>query len=208
MSNHYKPSPYGEAIHPWFNKPDTKYNADGVYKSGLAVGGEAAQAYKAEIDALALAGFETIMEEKGLKPADRKKWSVYYPYDVETDDEGVETGRIIFHYKQNATLRLKDGEVKKINIGLRDSQNEALKPNTPIFGGSTVCIMWKSRPVTIAGTKQAGVRLDFNMVQLIKQAEGRASSGGGFAKVEGGYVQSRGNDPDESEAPVDSSDEY
>ena len=192
--DHYKPSPHGEAIHPWLNKPDVKYNADGVFKVGLAVADEAALKFKEEIDVLAQAGFEAIMEEKGLKPAEQKKWSVYYPYEMETDDEGNETGRIIFNFKQNATIRLRDGEVKKVIIGLRDSMNEPLKANTPIFGGSTICLMWKSRPVTIAGTKQAGARLDFSMAQLIKPAEGRASGGGGFAKVEGGYVQQASED--------------
>jgi hypothetical protein len=43
-------TPKGVAIHPWLEKPDTKYNANGIFKVTLRVPGEEALDLVAKID--------------------------------------------------------------------------------------------------------------------------------------------------------------
>lgn len=198
MGSHYKPSPQGEAIHPWINKPDTKYNAEGLFHVDLAVSGQEGQDMMEEVRLESDAAFERIVAEKELKPAEAKKWSTYYPYTVEEDEEGKPTGRVIFKFKQNAKIRQPDGAMKKFIMGIRDSADKALK-DVNIFPGAILRAMWKARAVTMSGTKQIGVRLDFSMVQVIAQADNRR----GFGAVEGGFTQ---GEPDTNDAGSEDAD--
>ena len=76
----YQPSPIGIARHSWINKPDTKFNTEGLYHTGLIMGDgvvstvEEAQAFKALIDAdveVAYADEFAKLTEK-MKPGERK----------------------------------------------------------------------------------------------------------------------------------------
>lgn len=186
MGTKYKTSPIGTARHCWINRPDTKFNADGLYHTKLVLEGDDAAAFKAEIDADVERAYTEEADKavsEGMKPAELKKWSKYYPYEVETDDEnGNPTGRVIFVFKQNAQIRLKDGTVKPFEVGIRDRKNKAINDN--VFGGAEIRVLYAPRAIKMATAKQFGVRLDFSMVQLIKSAP---KSGGGFDEIDGAY---------------------
>lgn len=179
MGKNYYDSPFGIAVHPWINKPDTKFNEDGVYKAGLRLGGPEAIALKEKVDAQAEAYFNETTAE--MTAGERKKWSLYVPYEVEEDDEGNPTGFIVFDFKQNAKIRQKDGSTKDVVIGIKDARNNDM--HKPVFGGSELRIRYSFRGIKMASTKQAGIRLDFAMVQVRKLAQG--SGGGGFGVVDG-----------------------
>lgn len=185
----YRASPIGISRYVWVNKPDTKFNAEGLYKLGLAPldGAEAAK-FKEQIDEAAGVAFNE--ETADMTAGERKKWSLYVPYTEEEDDEGNPTGRIWFQFKQNATIKLRDGTVKEIQIGIFDAADKRIALD--VYGGSTVRVMYRPRAVRIATNKQAGVRLDFCKVQVIQLAE--RGSEGGFGGVEDGYVHDDAED--------------
>lgn len=187
MGQKYKQSPIGIARHAWINKPDTKYNADGLYHVKLVLQSDDAEAFKKEIDALVEEAYKSEAELAGLKPADLKKWGKYYPYEVEEDDQGAPTGYVAFIFKQNAKIKLRDGGVKQFKVGIRDGKNAETDEN--VFGGSTIRVLYAPRNVKLATAKQFGVRLDFSMVQLIKKAP---MTGGGFDEVDGAYTDDTG----------------
>lgn len=177
----YKPSPFGAAKYPWITKADTEFNDGGLFHVKVVVAPEdGAQEYKAEIKHGADAAFEAAME--GKSPAERKKWSPYYPFEDVLDDAGNETGAVEFTFKQNQTIRLKDGTTKKVSIRVVDHQDKDTK--APVFGGSILRCMYAARPATIASARQVGVRLDFCAVQVKEFKQG--NQGGGFGAVEGG----------------------
>lgn len=178
----YRPSPAGIAVYPWLNKPDTKFNADGVFKTGLILEGAEAQKLKEELDAASQVAFDE--ETADLAPAARKKWRLYLPYEEEETEEGHKTGRITFNFKQNATIKV-EGQPKAIQIAIFDAADKEV--HTPIFGGSTIRVMYRPRNTKIAASQQAGVKLDFLKVQLVKLAERKNDSG--FGAVEGGFVE-------------------
>lgn len=182
----YYDSPFGIADHPHINKPDTKFNPDNpVFKLGLDVAGEEAEKLASKIDAEAQAAFNAFFEEgegKSLTPAERKKFSVYLPYERLEDDEGNPTGVIRFHFKQNQKLRLRDGTTKLIQIGLYDAAGNEM--DKLVRHGSEVRLRFSIRPIPMKSLKQVGSRLDFAMVQVRKLAEGGPR---GFGAVDG-YV--------------------
>lgn len=182
----YRASPPGIAAYPWLNKPDVKFNVDGVFKTGLVVEGAEAQKLKEQLDVAAQKAFEE--ETADMAPAERKKWGIYVPYEEEETDDGHKTGRITFNFKQNAVIKV-EGEPKPIKIAIFDAADKEV--HTPIFGGSTIRVMFRERNTKIAASKKIGVKLDFLKVQLIKLHERKNDSG--FGAVEGGYV---GDDED------------
>lgn len=175
----YHMSPFGEAVHPWLNRPDTKFNEGGVFKVGLRLRGEIAQSYMAKVKVQSDRYFEEVTAE--MTPGERKKWTVYYPFEEVEDDNGDKTGEVVFDFKQNHTLRLKSGEEKKVQLRLQDGAGK--DTTRAIMGGSELRTMYAFRDIKMVSTKQAGVRLDFCGAQVMKFSKG--SSGGGFGAVEG-----------------------
>ncbi len=188
----YQDSPFGIAQFPHLNRPDAKFNPDNpLYKTGLVLEGDTAEAMVVKVDAAADAAFEDYFNGNGegakLAPGLKKKaledWKVYRPYERELDGEtGEPTGRIVFDFKQNAHIKLRDGTVKDIQIGLYDAAGKEMK--ALVRGGSEIRVNYSMRPITMTSLKKVGVRLDFSRVQVRKLSEGNS---GGFGAVEG-YV--------------------
>lgn len=183
----YEFSPLGETqVGTWINKADIKFNEAGVFKSPILVTGTDALRFKEKVDVAAQAYFEEQTEE--MTPGERKKWNLYVPYEEVEDDEGNPTGGIVFDFKQNATIRLRDGTEKAVKIAVKDSKNADL--DKAIFPGTVLRTMFAFRGIKVAGTKQLGVRMDFAAVQIFKLSEGRGSgSFGNFGELEGGFDQ-------------------
>ena len=191
MAKHYV-SPIGLFEYPWVNRADTQYNADGIFHVKLILSVEEAEGLKAQIDAASLSAFEK--ETDKLTPGEKKKWNVFYPYQMVEDAEGNETGEIKFTFKQNRKFTGRDGKEVIAKITIRDS-NDVVRDDLQVFNGSEGRIRFSMRPIKMTSDKKAGVRLDFSAVQVTKLQSG----GGGFGKVEGGYV-AEGRDSDESDA--------
>lgn len=185
----YRISPFGIGIHLHLNEPDAKFNPDNpMFKGKLKLEGEPAVKLKADIDAAVEEAFTDYFENgdgASLKPAEKAKYSRYYPYEAETDDDGNETGAILFDFKQNAKIRLKDGTIKTIQMPIYDSADNPV--HKLVRTGSVIRFAYAIRPIPMKSLKQIGVRLDFAKVQVKELREGGSS--GGFGAVEGGYVE-------------------
>ncbi|CAE7866145.1 unnamed protein product, partial [Symbiodinium necroappetens] len=184
MATTFHISPIGEFQYPWVNKPDTKFNDDGLYSVDLILDGQDAAKLKAKIDGAAESYLNEHTDE--MKPAQAKQWELYVPYNDELDEEtGEPTGRTIFHFKQNAKIILKDGSTKIVKIEIRDAGDNII--NKQVFGGSEGRVLFSMRGIAVSSSKKAGVRLDFAKVQVTQLIQGSAGSRG-FGAVEGGYV--------------------
>ena len=181
MANKFHVSAFGELIHPWVNRPDTKFNTDGLFHVDVAVSVEDGGKVMADkIEAASLAALAKHTDK--MTPGEAKKWTILLPFEYEEDDEGNQTGRIIFSFKQNAKLKDRDGNIKDVTISIRDSKNQEFK--AAIYSGSEGRVKYSMRDIAVASTKKVGVRLDFGMVQVTKLQE----AGGGFDEVEGGFT--------------------
>lgn len=173
-----------------------------MFKFPLRLDGADAQKLKELIDADVEAFFnETVAD---MTPAERKKWKPYYPYTVIEDDDGNATGGILFHFKQNAKIRLKDGTTKDVTIQLKDSADADM--HKPIYGGSVGRVKYTTRGIKMVSKKEAGVRLDFSGVQIKKLMGGSGASG--FGTVEDGYVEDDGEGGSASASPPDHGADY
>lgn len=185
MAN-YKDSPFGTAKHIHVNKPDSKFNPDKPeFKVDLILEGEAALLLKADVDAQAEEAFENFKQTdkyENMKPKDKRELSVYYPYEEEEDDDGNKTGRIIFNFKQNAQIKLKDGSTKEISIGIYDASGTK-EIKKLVRAGSEVRVRYSYRAIPMPQLKQVGVRLDFMAIQVKVLAQGGGSAG--FGAVDG-----------------------
>lgn len=189
MTSTYKNTPFGIAGYQHVHQPDAKFNpAAPVFKSDLVLSGEAAQKLKAEVDAGSQAAFDAYFGEggkgEGATPGERKKWSVFYPYEVKEDADGNPTGDIEFHFRQNASIKLRDGTVKEIKVGVYDATGQGAVTK-PVFRGSEIRVKYSQRAITMTALKQVGVRLDFAGIQVRKLSEGGGQKEQGFDAVEG-----------------------
>lgn len=172
-------TPVGVAVYPHLTKPDTKYDPAGVYKTKLRV--PAAEA--AEL----IERLEKIRDEAyaELDAAKRKKLKLADVCEVELDEDGNETGFVIFSAKLKATVIPKDGDPWEQEPIIWDSQNNRLPlKGLSIWGGSKIRLSCDVIPFELAQAKLFGVALRLRQVQIIELVEG----GGGespFDKVDG-----------------------
>lgn len=215
-------TPPGEALYAWIDKPDTKFNADGLFKTKLILdlnetakdkNGEEfypARVWKEKVDAQAQAAFDE--ELKDLSVGARKKWDLYLPYEEEEDDEGNPTGRIIFEFKRNAKIKIrKTGEIKDLSVACYNVKGEAIKP-TAVFSGTIIMVGGvEFRPIKITASQKAGVRMDFSKVQILKLRERTDNSFGDQSAQYGDWGSETEEDEEEdskASAPFDSNSDY
>lgn len=168
-------TPKGRAVYPWLNKPDTKFNADGVYKTGIAVSADEAKALVSKLDQIAL-------DEFGKNKADKAK----LPYKV---DE--ETGDVVFNLKSQYPPKMWDTE-----------GNPIANADAPaLFGGS---VIKASGAVRAYDTGSAlGLGLYLNHVLVIEPVGGgQDAADNPFGSSEEGFIISNKNNEDE-DAPFE-----
>ena len=110
-------TPVGEANFPYLNKPDTKFDPDGVYRVQLIL--EDDPDFQALITKLTkiLDEFETQAKQEGKKIVGRMPL-------YETEDD---TGRIYMKFKLKAIISTKKGgDPIQVKIGLFDKHNRPL----------------------------------------------------------------------------------
>lgn len=197
----YRDSPFGIAVYPHLNEPDAKFNPESpLFKTGLRLTGEAAQKMKALVDDEAEAAFADYFESgdgKKLSDKQRADWKVYRPYEEDEEGDGI-----VFDFKQNAIIKMRDGTVKHIEIGIYDATGKEM--HKLVRGGSEIRVNYTLRPITMKSLKMVGVRADFGRVQVKTLSEGNA---GGFGAVDG-YVDDGGPGTPHGEQPVGPESEY
>jgi len=162
-------SPKGVAQYPWLVKPDTRYDADGVFKTGLILPGDA-ETTKEFMDKFR----DIFVEEYGQKKLSKAN----LPFDI---DE--ETGDVVFKFKSKSRPRLFDSKGNPIQ---RASE---LK----IGGGTVIKISYSAK--TYDTGSNTGVTCYLNAVQIIDLVEYK--SGNEFGEEEGSFTEASGGSYDE-----------
>lgn len=182
-------SPKGTFLYPKFLTPDTKFDPEGVYSVRLVLDGEAAASLIEKIDEEIEATYQAELENAGI-PAKRKKVKkADAPYQPEEDDEGNETGNVIFNFKLKAVGKnSKTGETWKNVVKLYDAKGSeivgAKKKALKIGSGTIGKVCFQMNPFYTAQVG-AGVSLRLLAAQIIELIE----FGGGyqFGEEEGGF---------------------
>jgi hypothetical protein len=180
-------SPKGIAVYPRLNKPDTKYDANGVYKAPLKLDtdDEDAAEFCNLLDGLCEEAYVQAVQ-KAVEAGEYKSEAVAMkrikradpPYTVIEDEDGEETSFIKVNFKMKARIKSrKTGEEFDLKPKIFDAHKQEMPKCPAVYSGSTIRVAF--RPV-FWYTKQlgAGVKLQLEAVQIIDLVQG---SGGGDA---------------------------
>lgn len=171
-------TPKGVLAFPFLNKPDTKFKADGEYRTKLRLGGEAAAELQKTIDAAYDAAVKQIKAEMtakgGAEAAKAKKIKLAdKPYKPAVDKDGNETGETEFTFKQKAKITAKNGDVFEKKIDLFDAAKQRLSKDVLVYGGTVAKVAFEAWPFFTAQVG-AGVTLRLCAVQVIELKTGGA----------------------------------
>jgi hypothetical protein len=196
-------TPKGVAVFPHLHAPDTKFDADGVYKLGIRLDADTAEAVmdaiRAELPKAQAKLDEALSKEKAANK--RKDYSLNdEPWSVDDD------GNVTFNVKMNARVTSKkDGKTYDLRPQLFDAKGRPIKFGTRIGGGSTVRVALELVPYFMASTKTAGISLRLVAVQVIELRTFSADAGAfgfgaeeGFDSTEGGAEMFGDGDEDTS----------
>ena len=204
-------TPAGEAVWPYVNSPDDQpINGNSqtpAFKCRLrldddddspvvANGKKTDESLKELLDRQVDEAWDTLTTD--MTPKQVKKFEKEYPYEIEEDDNDEPTGKILFNFKQNATIKVK-GQERKVTIGIYDAKRN--KITDMVGSGSTLKIRFTVRPYAMASTNKIGIRLDFNAVQVLNLVGFGGGNSDGF-EDEDGYEGSHDDDAS-VDAPAD-----
>lgn len=158
----------------------------------------------AEMEALRDAHLEEVLKEK---PKYKKIAKTKEVGEVELDDDGDPTGRILIRFKQKYEIVPKKGDPFTKTIALVDSRGKPITKKLKIGNGSVVRVSFEPSPYFIEKDKEAGMSFGrLAGVKLIKFVEytGGASADdmgfGGDESEDGGFDASdfTGGDDDQT----------
>jgi hypothetical protein len=195
-------TPVGTAIYPKLNEPDTKFNAEGTYSVKLAVPAAEAQQLIEKLEELR----DSFYDEQDVKT--KKTYTTVGVFEEELDDEGSETGNVIFRAKMAAHVKTKAGKEWDQRPALFDAKNNELDPAlVKVGGGTRMRIQCEAVPYAMASSKTIGVSLRLRACQII---ELRTYGGGSpFDEVEGEeIVVSKPASPFEADDAIDDEEDF
>ena len=211
MKNRYPTltTPRGVFVYPHLTEPDTKFvKPDGEYhtKFALPADEKSSTAFINQLDRL----LEEYIEENpdSLTKAKLKKAGRADIYEEEVDDEGDETGRVIFKFKLKAKVVTKTKSWDQ-RPRLFDSQAQPLTGSPSIWTGSEGKVNVEVFPYYMETTKQFGLSLRCKGAQILKMVEGTGgpdAAAMGFGAEDDGYVATA-EAQEEGFSPEDEDDE-
>lgn len=184
-------TPAGRSVYPKLNTPDTKYKPLGEYTTKLVLSAEDAQPLIDQYEQILNSYFEEqkaeLMKGDGKSKAKAKalKFAADRPYKPEVDDEGDDTGNVVFNFKMPARIAREGKADLVMKPDVFDAAGKKLESPPDIWGGSVLKVAYELRPFnTNIGV---GLSLRLNAVQIIELRQGgqRDASGYGFGAEEG-----------------------
>jgi hypothetical protein len=176
-------TPKGIAKYPWLSRPDTQFNADGVFKVNLLIPAAEASELCAALDSAADEAV-VLARAAAKSPAIAKTIKRAEPYGPALDDQGEDTGNIEFKFKMNAKVTFKDGTVKPMKPLFYDAKQKQLLICPNVYGGSVLKVNFTAAPYYAAVSKTAGISLRINAIQIVELVTGGGGSATGFGFAE------------------------
>ena len=197
-------TPRGVLVYPHLTEADTKFvKPDGEYhtKFALDASSKEAKALTKQLEAIMDEYIESNPEE--LTQAKLKKAGRADLYEEEVDDEGEETGRIVFKFKLKAKVVTKTRSWDQ-KPRLFDGNAKLIESEVNVWTGSEAKISAEVFPYYMESTKQFGLSLRCIAVQILTVVSGSGvnASDFGFGEEDDSYSDdsSAGNNGFEPEA--------
>ncbi|MBS7457672.1 hypothetical protein [Coralloluteibacterium stylophorae] len=209
-------SPRGNARFPKLNEPDTKFDANGVYETGVLFE-EGEEAWDKLIQQLTDYRDECFAAWKSENPAKARKAQLADIAVEETDKEGEPTGKHYIKVKMKASgVAKRTGKPFTMKPTFFDGRKQQIKVAPAIGGGSEVRVSFTPRWYFVDSSKQFGLSLSLNSVQLIRVVEpGGMADSSGFEEeedadeiAEGTPAAAAGFSDDGAEAETDGDEDF
>ena len=145
-------SPVGTASWPWLNKPDTRFDEDGIYHVKLVMTKEESGKLGAVINPLMNGG-------------------KHNPLEPEKDDQGNNTGNMVCQFKMKSVVNSRKGSFTQSPV-LLDKEGQRIEAT--IGAGSKIKIAYQAVPFDQGG---GGVTLRLRKVRVLDMVEYHDPSG-------------------------------
>ena len=177
-------SPKGVLVYPHLNKPDIKFDKDGVWRASLRLNKEDA---KPIIEMITLA-----IEENADNETKKRNKTIKIANPPFSEDED---GNFVFNFKLKSSGIRQNGEKWSQKPVLYDSKGNLFDPqNNIIWGGSQAKVAFQTIPYFV-GAVGAGVSLRLKAVQIIELVTGgKDASSFGFTEEEGFEAKGKNED--------------
>lgn len=205
-------TPAGEFVWPWLNKYDDRpikgKPQRAAYKLNIRydANNPAWLKMKDKLDELVEESYDRAVEEN---PKKKKVIVRQFPYSMETDDDGEETGKVVLKLKQNAFFKdKKTGEDRAAFVALFDAAGKPInRDKVMVYGGSVGIASFTTRPYLVDSTNGAGISLDLKAVQVLQlvTSQERSSSSYGFQAQDGYSYEGTDEETTEEEAGSETS---
>lgn len=192
-------TPVGTFIYPRVNgKPDIKFVPEGEWRVKLALPQAQADTLIAKLQPLLDVA---VAEAKTENPKVAKAIKVGEFFTLETDDQGEETGNVLFNFKQKAShTSKKTGETFNFNIAVFNKAGEVLPADAKIGSGTQGAVAFEVSNYFVAGTKTAGISFRLKAVQIHELVEwgGGSATSFGFGVEEAASEEAFGNEAEDA----------
>lgn len=167
-------------------EPDTRFVDDGEYSTQVIMSEAEAAEVCEQLESLVDEAYNKAVKEKPALKASLSKRPVTEP---EVDQDGNETGNVVFKTKLKALIRAKNGSTYKQKVQVVDSKRKPMNADQAVGNGSVIKVAVEPVTYVMASTKQVGVSLRLKAVQVIDLVESGASAESIFDE-EDGFVAS------------------
>jgi hypothetical protein len=199
MAKEVLTTPVGEASWVWATKPDERFQPV-AYKASLILEAKESTGLQATIDD-AIENALVVAKAK----APKKKFNITTPYEPVLDEDGEDTGKVIFKFKQRYEVKPRNGGdsfFPKIVIYDTGNANRGPAPidigDRLIGNGSQIAVGFELVPWEMSGNCSVSLRL--RSIQIVKLVE-YGNGGGDFQSYDNGF---QGEDKSaEEKTPVD-----
>lgn len=182
----YHVTPVGIGRSVFVSAPSTKFNADGVFSTKLVLDREEASGLMAVLDKAVEAALEDAIRKN---PKLKKQIKKAEPYTDDLDEDGEETGKVVFSFKRVHRQKLKDGTVKVNKVKVIDTDGKVI--DEPVWAGSKFAVRFFITPYFMESDKSAGLSLKMTHVLVADLVSAGSGDGDedvsrlGFGKIDG-----------------------
>jgi len=170
-------------------EPDTRFVDDGEYSTSVIVPEAEAAEVCEQLESLIDDEYNKVVKEKPQLKATLSKRPVTEP---DYDQDGNETGNVVFKTKLKAKIRGKNGQVYSQKVNVVDAKRNPMSGDQLVGNGSLVKVAVEPVTYVMQSTKQVGVSLRLKAMQVIDLVEHGSSSTDSIFQEEEGFVANGG----------------
>ena len=172
----------------WLKNPDTQFNPNGVYKVDLLIPKERCIDLCQQLDDLAAEALSKATPA-AKNPRHATRISLSPPYSPACNKAGADAEQIEFRFRMIANITMSAGD-NAPRLIVFDANGKAMKTCPAVCGGSRLKINFTPVPYYNPATREAGVSLRLNAVQILELVTRNSESAAefGFRSGEGSFV--------------------